>query len=308
VGARLAIIDVGTNTILLLVVERGADGGLRPVHDECRFGRLGKGVDASGALDPESVARSLAIVRDYRATIDRLGAGEVVAVGTQALREASNAAAFVGPAEAILGAGIEVIAGGREAELVAAAVAGAFPALAGADHVIADVGGGSTEIIARRGGRTVSAVSVPLGSVRQKERHLRGDPPTAEEARALIADIDGVLAGLDLPTGVPLVATAGTATTIAAVELRLRVYDPDRVQGLELDAATVERQLARYLELPLAERRRLPGLEPERADVIAAGVAIFARLLRRLDSRRFIVSDRGVRWGIAYQRLLPRAS
>jgi exopolyphosphatase/guanosine-5'-triphosphate,3'-diphosphate pyrophosphatase len=235
--------------------------------------------------------------------MDRLGVGEVAVVGTQALREASNAAAFRGPAEQILGTAIEVIAGAREAELVARAVGGSFPELASADHVIADVGGGSTEIIVRSGGRTVSAVSVPLGAVRQKERHLRSDAPAPEEARALLADIDAVLAGLDLPAGGPLIGTAGTATTVASVELKLRVYDPDRVQGMQVDAATVERQLARFLELPLAERRRLPGLAPERADVIAAGIAIYARLLRRLGADRFVISDRGVRWGVVYERL-----
>ncbi|HTM23490.1 MAG TPA: hypothetical protein VL172_23365, partial [Kofleriaceae bacterium] len=145
---RLGVIDIGTNTLLLLVVEDHGGQVVR-VHDECRFGRLGQGLDASGQLKPEAIERSLAILREYRGDIDRLGVDAVAAVGTQALREASNAAAFRGPAEAILGGPIEVIAGAREAELVARAVAGSFPQLADADHVIADVGGGSTEIIVR---------------------------------------------------------------------------------------------------------------------------------------------------------------
>jgi len=133
------------------------------------------------------------------------------------------------------------------------------------------------------------------------ERHLSSDPPGAIEVRALIADIDAVLAPLELPLGVCLVGTAGTATTIASVERRLRTYDPRLIQGMSLPALVIERQLARYLELSMDQRRLLPGLEPERADVIAAGVAIFARLLHRMSAPTLLISDRGVRWGLVYE-------
>jgi exopolyphosphatase/guanosine-5'-triphosphate,3'-diphosphate pyrophosphatase len=221
------------------------------------------------------------------------------AVGTAALREAANAADFVGPAEEILGARIEVIAGEREAALVFRSVAEAFPELE--QVVVCDVGGASTEIIVGRGGQVTSLVSVPIGAVRLSERHLAGDPPTAEQGRALIADIDGALAGFDLPHGAALVGTAGTATTLASVEQKLRVYQADKVQGFRISRAEIERQLARYLELTVAEKRRLPGLEPLRADVIAGGAAIYARLASRLEANELITSDRGVRWGVAHE-------
>jgi exopolyphosphatase/guanosine-5'-triphosphate,3'-diphosphate pyrophosphatase len=139
--------------------------------------------------------------------------------------------------------------------------------------------------------------------VRLSERHLHSDPPTAAEAQSLIADIDAALAGLALPIGRPVVGTAGTATTLAAVECKLRVWDPAAIQGMRVPRVVVERQLARYLELSLAERKRLAGLEPERADVIAAGAALFARLLHHADAPELVVSDRGVRWGVAYELL-----
>jgi exopolyphosphatase/guanosine-5'-triphosphate,3'-diphosphate pyrophosphatase len=163
---RFAAVDIGSNTLLLLVVEKGADGRLVAVRDECRFGRLGQGLDRSGRLADEAVERSLAICREYRAALDEAGAARVAAVGTQALREAANARDFVGAAEEILGVPIEIIAGEREAELVFGSVAAAFPELAAGDLVVCDVGGASTEIIVGRGGRIVSLVSVPIGAVR----------------------------------------------------------------------------------------------------------------------------------------------
>jgi exopolyphosphatase/guanosine-5'-triphosphate,3'-diphosphate pyrophosphatase len=295
---RVAALDIGSNTLLMLVVDD--DGGeLTAVVDRCEFGRLGQGVDRSGALSGESIERSLEILSRFAAEAGELGVERVGAVGTQALREADNAADFVDPAAEILGAPIEIIEGKREAELVYRATAREFPGLAAETLVIADVGGGSTEIDVGRGGELVSAVSVPIGAVRLSERHLASDPPIPAEVRALIADIDAALADLELPSGVPLVGTAGTATSFASVELRLAEYDGDRVQGLSLTPAQVDRHLARFLEMTVAEKRALVGLEPARADVIAGGAAIYARLLHRMQAPRFVVSDRGVRWGLA---------
>lgn len=304
---RLAVIDIGTNTLLLLVVEVDAADRtrLRVLHDVCRFGRLGQGLDRSGVLAAEAVERSLEILREYRAIIDGLGDGLgdtiVAAVGTQALREARNSDSFTVPATEILGGPIEIIEGRREAELVYRAVSASFPALAGTTFVVADVGGGSTEVIVASPSGVDSFDSVPIGSVRLAERHLHTDPPAPAEVQALYADIDGTLARLALPSGVRVVGTAGTATSIASVALALDSYDRSRVSGFTMPSGAVHEQLARLLSLTLAERRALPGLEPQRADVIAAGVAIFARLLERVGARELLVGDCGVRWGLAYE-------
>ena len=146
----------------------------------------------------------------------------------------------------------------------------------------------------------VNEISVPIGAVRLSERHLKSDPPSAAETAALMADIDRALATLDLPRGA-LVGTAGTATTFATVEQHLREYDAAKVQGYRIGAASIDRLVARFLELELAEKRRLPGLEPQRADVIAGGAAIYARLARRMETREMVVSDRGVRWGLVHE-------
>jgi exopolyphosphatase/guanosine-5'-triphosphate,3'-diphosphate pyrophosphatase len=298
---RVAAVDIGSNTLLLLVAQVDATGALQAVRDECRFGRLGQRLDATGQLADEAIERSLGIVREYRALIDELKVERVVVAGTEALRKASNADRFVAPAEQILRAPIEVVTGEREAQLVHLAVARSFPDLAGKSFVIADVGGASTEIIVTRDGELALLTSLPIGAVRMSERHLHGDPPTADQARALLADIDRALTAVDLPRDVPVVGTAGTASSLATVEQKLRVYHPDRVNGFRLSPAQVDRLLARFFELTVAEKRRLPGLEPERADVIAGGAAIYARLCHRVHAPEMIVSDRGLRWGLAHQ-------
>lgn len=291
------VIDIGSNTLLLLII--ADEGGT--LEDLCRFGRLGEGLDATGKLKPEAIARSLEICREYREKLDLHGVGAPTVIATQALREATNAADFIAPAEKILGGRVEVIAGKREAELAAAAVAKTLPQLMGRPYVVADVGGASTEVIVTDGRRVQSATSIPIGAVRLTERHLEHDPALAEEVTAMLDDIDRELAPLELPTGVPLVGTAGTATTIAAVDLELTKYDADRVTGLRLDPRVVERQLDKMLAMTVAQRRVMPGMEPERADVIAGGVAIYARLLYRVGATAFITCDRGIRWGVAHE-------
>jgi len=293
-----AVIDIGTNTLLLLVV----DEAMRPILDECRFGRLGRGLDATGRLAPEAIAESLEICREYRRLLDDTGVACPVIVGTQALREATNARDFIDAAQAILRASIHIIDGAREAELVFTSVARSFPELAGTTFVVVDVGGGSTEIVATDGTRVTSSVSLPIGAVRLTERHLRHDPPTAEETRALFADIDRHLASLALPARVPVVGTAGTATTLAAISLRLPRYDPVAVTGFRLDPSALEAQLIRLLGMTVAARRALKGMEPQRADVIAGGVAIYSRIVNRIDAPVLITADRGVRWGLAYEQ------
>ena len=293
-----AVIDIGTNTLLLLIV----DEHMKRVVDLCRFGRLGKGLDASGKLATDAIAKSLEICREYRKVMDEHEVAAPNVIATQAMREATNAAEFVAPAQEILRAQIEVIAGTREAELAFTSVARTFPELAGTSYVVVDVGGGSTEFIVTDGTRVVSAVSVPIGAVRLTERQLRHDPPTAAEISALDADIEHHLAPLALPTGVPLIATAGTATTMAAVALALTTYDPDAVTGLRLAPDRVAQLRDTMLAATTAERRAMPGVEPQRADVIAAGIAIYARAVTRIAAPVMITCDRGIRWGLAYER------
>jgi exopolyphosphatase/guanosine-5'-triphosphate,3'-diphosphate pyrophosphatase len=293
---RVATLDIGTNSILLLVYD-AATG--RAVEERARVERLGQGVDRTGRLDPAAIARALDALREYAAVIAAHGAERVAAVGTQALREVPNGADFLEPAREILGVAVEVIGGEREAELAARAVLASFPELARGETVIVDIGGGSTELIVASGGAVRSMVSVKLGSVRMTERHLAHDPPTADEARAMLADIDATLAGVELPAGATYVGVAGTVTTLASVALGLERYDGERVHGLRLARAEIVRQLEAYLGTSVAARRAMPGMHPQRADVIPGGCAIVAQVLARAGADSLLVSDRGIRWGLA---------
>jgi exopolyphosphatase/guanosine-5'-triphosphate,3'-diphosphate pyrophosphatase len=298
-----AVIDIGTNTLLLLIV----DEAMQPIVDLCRFGRLGKGLDATGRLAGDAIGASLEICREYRRVMDQHGVARPIVIATQAMREAGNAADFVGPAEQILNATIEVIAGQREAELAATAVAHTFPELAATRYLVVDVGGGSTELITVDRGRVTAEVSVPIGAVRLTERHLKHDPPAAAEIAALDADIDRHLAALALPDAVSVIGTAGTATTLAAVKLGLVRYDAAAVTGLRISPGAIADLRARLLAATVAERKAIAGIEPARADVIAAGVAIFARIVARIDAPVLITCDRGIRWGVVYEQHAGRS-
>ncbi len=295
-----ASIDIGSNTLLLLIVD-DVSGELIRVVDACEFGRLGQGMATSSSLHPDAIARSLAILERYRSQLDAHVGVKIGCVATQAIREAKNRDDFLGPAEKILGTRIEVISGKREAELVARAVANSFPELCEDELVVVDVGGGSTEFIHIKNREIVFLRSIPIGAVRLSERFLKADPATAEETKSLISAIDTELASLDLPHGVPIVGTAGTATTIATLKLKLGSYEPDRIHGLELGPGEVAMTLAVLLESTIEKKKNLRGLEPNRAEVIAAGVAIYSRVLEKCKANTFVVCDRGVRWGLLYE-------
>ncbi len=298
--SKFASIDIGSNTLLLLIVD-DSSGELVAIVDECDFGRLGQGLAHSSTLHPDAVARSLKIVRRYRDIMQRHDLARVACVGTQALREATNRIDFVGPAEEILGCPIEIIDGKREAQLVARAVIESFPQQCTRDVLCVDVGGASTEFIHIAGGVTRSVISVPIGAVRLTELYLPGDPPSDVEIQRLYGHIDTVLAELDLPTGAQLVGSAGTATTIASIHLELCSYQPERIHGYEMSREVVEAVVGSLLSMPHAERKKLPGLEPKRADIIAGGVAIYSRAIQAIDATSLLISDKGVRWGLAYE-------
>jgi exopolyphosphatase/guanosine-5'-triphosphate,3'-diphosphate pyrophosphatase len=218
-----------------------------------------------------------------------------------AIRRAENGAEFVNTATALLGTvggRFQVIDGEREARLSWRAVRAAFPSLTGPRTVV-DMGGGSTEILV--GDHEPEAVvSLPIGSVRLNERLIKHDPPTAEERLALLEAVDAALEAAP-PLRGTIVGIAGTVTTLMAMHLGLRQYDADQVHGASLSVeALAELVLALGAET-VAERKRRAGLDPKRADVIYAGAVILQRILHRARAPLCLVSDRGIRWGLAYE-------
>jgi exopolyphosphatase/guanosine-5'-triphosphate,3'-diphosphate pyrophosphatase len=274
--------------------------------DRAEITRLGRGIGKDGRLGAEGIERTLRVLEDYVAVARAAGA-PLAAVGTEGLRRASNAQEFLGPAARILGTPVEVISGDREAALTFRAALTSFPELAAGRLLVIDIGGGSTEVIASDTGAVQSRRSLPLGSVRLTERHIQHDPPTAEESAALVAAIAAELSALPPPDpgGPPprLVGTAGTVTTLAAMALHLQDYDPARVHGYELAAGKLDEQVAQLAGSTQAAREQMAGLDPRRADVIYAGACILRAFVQRLGAASVLVNDRGIRWGLLYERL-----
>jgi len=298
---RVATIDIGTNSVLLLVAE-SEGGALRPVLERATVTRLGEGVDRNRRLLDAACERSLACLSEYAAALRELGVSRLAAVGTSAMRDAAGGQEFVARAREILGVAPRVIDGNEEARLT---FAGALSGLPQTGKVtVFDIGGGSTEIIvgsvSASSRQIAAAVSLDIGSVRLFERHVQGDPPSREEMSRVERDIARALVDAPKPeANATLVGVAGTVTQLAALELELEPYDATRVHGHRLTRDAVDRLATRLTSLDLAQRRALPGMEPARADVLVVGGAIARAVLHWSGAAELVVSDRGVRWGLA---------
>jgi exopolyphosphatase/guanosine-5'-triphosphate,3'-diphosphate pyrophosphatase len=293
----VAAIDCGTNTIRLLV------GALPDVTvRESRIVRLGQGVDATGRLADEALARTFAALDDYVATIREHGATRVRLCATSAVRDATNGAVFVRGVEERVGVAPDILTGEQEAGL---AFDGAVRNLTGPAPepvLVVDIGGGSTELVLGSGGRVDVAHSMDIGSVRLHERHLDGDPPTPDQVAACVADIDAHLDDAPLPVGQAgtVVGVAGSNLTVAAGVLGLSSYDRAAIDQARLPVADVTAYVDRLVAMSGEERRALPFMNPGRADVIGAGALILARVLARTAVATMVASESDILDGIAW--------
>jgi exopolyphosphatase/guanosine-5'-triphosphate,3'-diphosphate pyrophosphatase len=305
---RIATVDIGTNTLLLLVVE--VTGGRAPVPlvERATITRLGQGVDRTRALAPDAVSRTLACLEDYARVARELHVDRVAIVGTSAMRDAAGGESLRAAIRAMWGTEPRVVSGEEEARL---AFTGSLSGLeVPAEEVgVFDVGGGSTEVVLGLAGSGIARIdyaeSFDIGSVRLTERHVSHDPPAADERRAVTSAAQSAFARVpQLPGKHPPVGVAGTMTTLAAVSLELSEYDGARVHGHRMRREDLRRTLDRLASLDVAARRRLPGMEPNRADVIVAGGLIALALLDHWNAEVVQISDRGVRWGLALELAL----
>ncbi|HUA36427.1 MAG TPA: Ppx/GppA phosphatase family protein [Candidatus Binataceae bacterium] len=301
---KLAAFDVGTNTVLMLAVEVGDDQYPRVLAELGRIARLGRGVDRTGALDPETSANTLATIEEFARRARELGVGKFDAVATSALRDAGDGDAFIVAVRERTGVELRVISGAEEAALSHLAVMRGLPIDPAGKLLIVDIGGGSTELIRAEPGRPLDLASLQLGSVRLTERMVRGDPPTAAEIAKLRETIDGTLAiaAWDFrPDAV--VGIAGTVTTICAVSEGLDVDQLGSTHGRTIALSEVKRVRELFGAMPLTKRRNLPGLAEGRADVIFAGAMILECVLERFHAAAVTVSDQGVRWGLVWRAI-----
>jgi exopolyphosphatase/guanosine-5'-triphosphate,3'-diphosphate pyrophosphatase len=303
VSTRLAGVDIGTNSTRLLVADvdgAGNDARLTPLDRRMRITRLGQGVDATRRLHPEAIGRTLDVLREYRGALDQLGVDDVRATATSAARDALNRDDFFGPATDALGVTPELLTGDEEARL---SFLGATSGLAEpAPYLVVDIGGGSTEFVV---GDTEPAgqISVDVGCVRLTEQLLHSDPPAPEELAEAVAIVRDHLADVDreLPAAreaATLVGLAGTVTTVAAVELGLPEYDPEKIHHFRLTKEAAEDVFRTLATEPAAERRHNPGLDPGRVDVIVGGAVVLVTIMRVLGFDEVLVSEADILDGL----------
>ncbi|RXR26823.1 Ppx/GppA family phosphatase [Oerskovia turbata] len=285
-SSRVAAIDCGTNSIRLLVADVDpATGVLTELDRRMEVVRLGQGVDRTGRLAPEALARTLDQAGEYARVIEELGATRTRFVATSATRDAENRGEFVEGVLARLGVEPEVVSGTEEAELSFRGATGVVAANHPGPFVVVDLGGGSTEVVLGTDAPE-AAWSMDVGCVRMTERHLRSDPPTAEEVAAARADVRAALdtASLTVPLGkaATLVGLAGSVTTVTAHALGLERYDRDRIDGAVLSVEATLAACEDLLGRTRAEREALGFMHPGRVDVIGAGALVWAEVVRRV--------------------------
>lgn len=304
---RLATIDLGSNTVRFLVAEVTPPRGWSVVDHAQSVTRLSEGLAASGRLGEAPMARTLAVVAAYVDRATRAHADDVRIVATSAVRDAANGRSFGAALERTTGRRVDVVSGLDEARLTLRGVAHGLGPLPGRT-VTFDIGGGSTEFILARDGAFATAVSLRLGVVPLAERYPFPEPVDRDRYRAMTHEVADRLER-ELPPEIHrarpdrLVGTAGTMTTLAALDLDLVEYDPARVQGHPLGREAVERLRERLGRLPLAARAALPCLEPGRADLIVPGIAIVTATMDALGVETLVVSDSGLREGIVADTL-----
>jgi exopolyphosphatase / guanosine-5'-triphosphate,3'-diphosphate pyrophosphatase len=318
-ATRVAAVDCGTNSLRLLLAD--VDPGRAQLTDVTRrmeIVRLGQGVDKTGRLAPEALARTVAVLRDYADIIAVSGVQAVRMVATSATRDADNAAEFVRLVKEVLGVSPEVLTGDEEALL---SFTGATAELAaGPDdgpYLVADIGGGSTEFVlgvaaATRGPARPAripeprprAVSVNVGCVRMTERHLHGDPPDGREIAAATADIDAALdtvaAALPVRQARTLVGLAGSVTTVAAIAMGLSAYDAARIHHARASAPDVHAVTSDLLALTRTARAAIGVMHPGRVDVIGGGALVLDRIMARFGFGEVLVSEHDILDGMAW--------
>ncbi|HEX4344200.1 MAG TPA: Ppx/GppA phosphatase family protein [Solirubrobacteraceae bacterium] len=299
---RVAVVDIGTNSTRLLVAEVAPDRTVTELRRESIVTRLGEGVDATGRLGDAPMQRVFDVLERYRAAIDEHGATATTGVLTSAVRDAANGATFTAEINDRFDLRARTIGGDEEAALTFAGATSERPH-DGAEVVVIDIGGGSTEFVTGRDGVVDFHVSTQAGVVRQTERHLHDDPPPPEGIQALAAEVQAIVIGAvphELRERVQTaIAVAGTATQCAAIELALDPYDPKRVHGHRLELSTCELLLARLAQMTNAERREVVGLHPERAPTIVAGIAMLIEAIRAFGLESVEVSEHDILRGCA---------
>lgn len=299
----MASIDMGTNTFRLLIAEVEKSSFFKEVFSAKQITRLGEGFSNDKILKPAAVERAVAALVQFREALKNHKVDDLIVVGTSAIREAKNQEEFIKEVKRQTGFDLKVISGEQEA----------LYTFLGANFIIKnqsdpmmvmDIGGGSTEFIAAEGDAPTFLMSTGLGVVHLTEKYLRSDPPTAEELRQLRSAIGQVIKPIvyDFPPRCRFVGTAGSVTTLAAIDQSLTEYDPEKINGYPLSRASVERIFKEIASMTLERRRKIAGLEKGREDLLVAGALILLTVMELSGYDPVYVSDYGMREGILLDR------
>lgn len=308
--AVIASIDIGTNTLRLLISEIGKHH-FKEMHSERMITRLGEGLSGSGRLTDNAIARTVSTLKDFRTIIDRYMINEVVVAATSAVREAENRQYFIDLVKKEIGFDIEVISGEEEARRTFLGIMQGVDKGLG-DIVAIDIGGGSTEFIFGKEGRIKEKISIDLGVVKLTEKYIKSDPilqsDLARMQGKIRESIREVVLRMGNIGGTRLVGTAGSITTLAAIDQKLEAYNPLRINNYILKLASLKEIFSDLVSKSTKERRMIKGLEPGREDIIAAGAAILITAMEEMDYESIIVSDYGLREGLVIDAYMKRYS
>jgi exopolyphosphatase/guanosine-5'-triphosphate,3'-diphosphate pyrophosphatase len=302
---RVAALDCGTNSLRLLVADVEGSS-LRDIVRRMEIVRLGEGVDRTGRLSDGALGRTFGVLDDYAAVIRSLDVESARMVATSATRDASNRDEFVAGVRARLGVEPEVITGEDEAALSFDGATRELQGVSGfaAPYLVVDIGGGSTEFALGDNTGLQSSHSVDVGCVRLTERHLRDDPPTAQQVAAAVADVetavDTVAEVVQIDAARSLVGLAGSVTTVVALALGMTEYDAGRIHHARVSAEQVAEITAQLLAATRAERGAMPVMHPGRVDVIGAGALVLDTIMRRCGFDAVIASEHDILDGIAF--------
>jgi exopolyphosphatase / guanosine-5'-triphosphate,3'-diphosphate pyrophosphatase len=300
---RVAVVDIGSNSTRLLIADVEGGRVVGELERRSTVTRLGQGVDTDGRLRDDAIQRVYDTLDEYKAEIDRHHCERGVAVLTSAVRDSANGEEFAETVRTRYGLEPHVLTGDQEAEMTFRGATSERDPHDRQTTLVFDIGGGSTEIVVGSGTEVEFHVSTQAGVVRQTERHLHDDPPTRAQEDELSDEVRAILEGAvpaQWRSGVSQgIGVAGTATSLGAIAQELEPYDPARVHGYRLDATESDRILARLAAMPLEQRREVPGLHPDRAPTIIAGVLIFREVLQLFGLQRVEISEHDILRGAA---------
>lgn len=296
---KYAAIDIGTNTVLLLIVEK--EEHLRDIIDLSTIVKLGEGLTNSGCLGRAAMSRTMDTLKRYADITSSHNVKKLFCVGTAALREAQNSEEFASAVKDAFGFNVEIISPEREAYYTYISVRD-DPRVCSDDMAIVDIGGGSTEVI--DGSRKVFTGydSLPMGSVKLTDMFITRDPPVREELERAVSHIKKTLSRIVCREGSVLVGTGGTLTNIASIMIGLQEYDKERIHGFSLEFPQLERLTAELAALSSAGRKALIGMEKGREDIILQGTLILKEIMLHGGFQKCVVSAKGVRYGVIYEK------